>query len=78
MEILKYRDIDIVEDFLNQVFMESVMESSEILSDTYLSKLDIHKNILDHYKDILPYLNKITNDLIKNSGLKINLNRFKE
>ena len=76
MDILRYRDIDTVEYFLSQVFMESVMESSEILSDTYLSKLDIHKNILDDFKDILPNLNKITNDLIKNSGLKIDLNRF--
>ncbi len=76
MEILKYRDIDIVEDFLNQVFMESVMESSEILADTYLSKLDIHKNILDEYADIIPNLNRISNDLIKNSGLKIDLNTF--
>lgn len=76
MGILRYQDINEVEEFLEQVFMESIMESSEVLADTYLSKLEIHKKILDEYKDILPNLNKITEYLIKNSGLKIDLNDF--
>jgi predicted glutamine amidotransferase len=76
MGVLRYNDLITVEDFLNNIFMESVLESSEILTDTYLSKLGIHKKLLDEYKDILPGLNKITNDLIKNSGLKIDLNTF--
>jgi len=76
MEILKYRDVDIVEDFLNKLFMESVLESSEILNDTYLSKLEIHKLLLDEYKDIMPILNQITINLIRNSNLNIDLNKF--
>lgn len=76
MGILRYQDINEIEEFLDQALMETVMESSEVLADTYLSKLEIHKDILDEYKDIIPNLNKITNDLIKNSGLKIDLNKF--
>ncbi len=76
MKILKFNEINIVEDFLTNVFIETITESSEILEDTYLSKLQIHKKILDTYKDIIPALNNITISLIKNSSLKIDLNTF--
>lgn len=76
MRILRYNDINEIEEFLQEVYIDSVMESSAILGDSYLSKLVIHKKILDEYADIMPNLNIITNDLIKNSGLNIDLNKF--
>lgn len=74
MQILKYQDLKMADDFLNSLFTNIVLENNELLKDTFLDKLEIHKILIDKFKNIIPELDKMSLDLIKNSKLNIQTN----
>ena len=73
MKIAKYLDLKIADDFLNMLFVSPVMEKVELLNDTFVDKLKMHKVLIDKYKDIVPLLDLISVSLIKNSKLPIEM-----
>ena len=74
MKILKYKDLEIVEDFLSMLFNSSILEKVELLNDTFIDKLEMHKILIEEYKNIIPLLDLISISLIKNSKLPIETN----
>ena len=73
MKIAKYLDLKIADDFLNMLFISSVMEKVELLNDTFVDKLKMHKVLIEKYKDIVPLLDLISISLITNSKLPIEM-----
>ena len=70
MRIIKYHDIEMAHDFLVSVFGESLTESSEIaFNDFFVSKLPLHKVLLEHYKVVFNIMKTITDKLLENSNL---------
>ena len=73
MKILKYKEIENAEEFLNYLFIDSVLESTDFPENTFFDKLTIHKLLVEEYKTILSRLDLITLELLKNSSLNIEL-----
>ena len=71
--IFKYKDIEIADDFLNMLFSECITENVDFLEDTFLDNI-IHKTLIHKFSKILPKLYSITEHLIENSSLNIEVN----
>jgi len=73
MKVLKYKQVELVKDLISYID-EVVLETNYSLpKNTFLDKLKIHKILIDQNKDNLVLLDKITEELAKNSTLNIEL-----
>ena len=69
MKILNFRQLGLAEELFNY---NSMLETKYSLpKNTFLDKLKIHKLLIDQNQDKLGLLDKITEQLIKNSNLNI-------
>jgi hypothetical protein len=72
MKLIKYKQINDAEFFLNILFSDTLSESNEnIFKNTFLDNLNINKMVLEKYNIVITKLDKLANILIRNSKLNI-------
>jgi hypothetical protein len=73
MRVLKFKQVELAKDLMSYID-DVVLETNYSLpKNTFLDKLKIHKILIDQNKDNLVLLDKITEELAKNSTLNIEL-----
>ena len=72
MKVLNYRQLELAANFLSYL-SNPVLEKTKFAlpKNTYLDKLKIHKILIEKNEDKLGLLEKITEELVKNSNLNI-------
>jgi len=75
MKLLNYRQIELASNFISYL-LDTVLEKNKfsLPKNTYLDKLKIHKIFILNNEDKLGILEKITEELVKNSNLNIEAN----
>jgi len=75
MRLLNYRQIELATNFISYL-LDTVLEKNKfsLPKNTYLDKLKIHKIFITNNEDKLGILEKITEELVKNSNLNIEAN----
>ena len=75
MRLLNYRQIELATNFISYL-LDTVLEKNKfsLPKNTYLDKLKIHKILITNNEDKLGILKKITEELVKNSNLNIEVN----
>ena len=72
MKVLNYKQLQLADEFLNLV-SNQVLEKTKFAlpKNTFLDKLKIHKILINQNEEKLGLLEKITEELVKNSNLNI-------
>jgi hypothetical protein len=75
MKLLNYRQIELASNFISYL-LDTVLEKNKfsLPKNTYLDKLKIHKILIINNEDKLGILEKLTEELVKNSNLNIESN----
>jgi hypothetical protein len=71
MKVLNYRQLDLAEELFNHSNNSMLETKYSLPKNTFLDKLKIHKLLIDQNQDKLGLLDKITEQLVKNSNLNI-------
>jgi len=71
MKVLNYRQLELAEELFNYSNNSMLETKYSLPKNTFLDKLKIHKLLIDQNQDKLGLLDKITEQLVKNSNLNI-------